>query len=68
VSAVCARYGVDLIAERVEGEDVVLELLDLNIPYAQGHLFGAPRAIKDSLMEETAPPPGFFAQRRGAVA
>jgi cyclic-di-GMP phosphodiesterase TipF (flagellum assembly factor) len=68
VSAVCARYGVDLIAERIENEDVVVELLDLNIPFAQGHLFGAPRAIKDSLMEETAPPPGFFAQGRGAVA
>ncbi|MBL8549098.1 MAG: EAL domain-containing protein [Hyphomonadaceae bacterium] len=66
VAAVCARYGIDLIAERIETEDVVVELLDLNIPFAQGHLFGPPRAIKDSLMEETAPPRGFFAQGRVA--
>jgi cyclic-di-GMP phosphodiesterase TipF (flagellum assembly factor) len=68
VAAVCCRYGVDLIAERVENEDVVVELLDLNVPFAQGHLFGSPRAIKDSLMEETAPPPGFFTLGRSAVA
>ncbi|MES1202307.1 MAG: EAL domain-containing protein [Pseudomonadota bacterium] len=60
VSAVFARYGVDLIAERIESEDLVLEALDLDVPYAQGHLFGTPRAIKESLMEETAPPRDFF--------
>ncbi|HWA01757.1 MAG TPA: EAL domain-containing protein [Caulobacterales bacterium] len=67
VSAVFARYGVDLIAERIESEDLVLEALDLDIPYAQGHLFGAPRAIKESLMEETAPPRDFFL-KQGRVA
>src|SRR5690606_24267648 len=56
IAAVFQRYGLDLIAERIESEDAVLEMLDLDIPYAQGHLFGAPRAIKESLMEETAPP------------
>jgi len=65
VTAVFARYGVDLIAERIESEDLVLEVLDLDIPYAQGHLFGAPRAIKESLMEETAPPRDFFIKQQG---
>ncbi|MGE0829541.1 MAG: EAL domain-containing protein [Hyphomonadaceae bacterium] len=68
VAAVCARYGIDLIAERIEADESVLEMLDLDIPYAQGHLFGAPRAIKESLMEETAPPPGFLTLGRSAVA
>ncbi|HVY87137.1 MAG TPA: EAL domain-containing protein [Caulobacterales bacterium] len=67
VSAVFARYGVDLIAERIENENLVLEALDLDVPYAQGHLFGAPRAIKESLMEETAPPRDFFL-KQGRVA
>ena len=67
VAAVFARYGVDLIAERIESEDLVLEALDLDIPYAQGHLFGAPRAIKESLMEETAPPRDFYL-KQGRVA
>lgn len=56
VSAVCMRFGIDLIAERIETEDQVLRILDLEIPLAQGHLFGPPRPIKDSLMESTAPP------------
>jgi cyclic-di-GMP phosphodiesterase TipF (flagellum assembly factor) len=64
VAAVCQRYGLDLIAERVESEQQVLGVLDLDIPYAQGHLFGAPRAIKESLMEETAPPREFLTRQR----
>lgn len=68
VATVFNRYGIDLIAERIEDEDIVRELLDLEIGFAQGHLFGQPRAIKDSLMEETAPPKGFFRDGRGALA
>jgi cyclic-di-GMP phosphodiesterase TipF (flagellum assembly factor) len=60
IAAVFQRYGVDLIAERIESEEAVLEVLDIDVPYGQGHLFGAPRAIKDSLMEETAPPRDFY--------
>jgi cyclic-di-GMP phosphodiesterase TipF (flagellum assembly factor) len=65
IAAVFQRYGIDIIAERIEAEEEVLEALDLDVPYGQGHLFGAPRAIKDSLMEETAPPPDFM-KRQGA--
>lgn len=69
IAAVFQRYGIDMVAERIEGEDTVLEILDLDIPYGQGHLFGAPRAIKESLMEETAPPREFFMkQHSGRVA
>jgi cyclic-di-GMP phosphodiesterase TipF (flagellum assembly factor) len=66
ISAVFQRYGIDLIAERIENEDAVLEVLDLDVPYGQGHLFGAPRAIKESLMEETAPPREFLLKQTGA--
>lgn len=68
VAAVCMRFGVDIIAERIENEDIVPELLEIDIPFAQGHLFGAPRAIKDSLMEETAPPADFLHSIRSKVA
>jgi cyclic-di-GMP phosphodiesterase TipF (flagellum assembly factor) len=67
IAAVFQRYGVDLIAERIESEDVVLEVLDLDVPFGQGHLFGAPRAIKESLMEETTPPRQFYLSK-GRVA
>ncbi len=60
VSAVFMRYGVDLVAEKVEDEKSVIELLDFEIPFGQGHVFGAPRPIKGSLLEETAPPPEFI--------
>jgi cyclic-di-GMP phosphodiesterase TipF (flagellum assembly factor) len=68
IAAVFQRYGVDVIAERIESEDTVLEVLDLDIPYGQGHLFGAPRAIKESLMEETAPPRDFYLKQQRGVA
>jgi cyclic-di-GMP phosphodiesterase TipF (flagellum assembly factor) len=68
IAAVFQRYGVDLIAERIEDEDAVLEVLDLDVPYGQGHLFGAPRAIKESLMEETAPPRDFYLKQTRGVA
>lgn len=68
IAAVFQRYGVDLIAERIEHEDTVLEVLDLDVPYGQGHLFGAPRAIKESLMEETAPPRDFYLRQQRGVA
>lgn len=56
VSAVCSRYGVTLIAEKIEEEASVVEILEYAIPYGQGHIFGAPRPIKSSLMEQTQPP------------
>jgi cyclic-di-GMP phosphodiesterase TipF (flagellum assembly factor) len=59
VPAVFVRYGIDLIAEKVESEKSVIDILEFEIPYGQGHVFGAPRPIKGSLLEETAPPPDF---------
>ncbi|MEM6556681.1 MAG: EAL domain-containing protein [Pseudomonadota bacterium] len=56
VAAICSRYGVTLVAEKIEEEVSVVEVLEYGIPYGQGHIFGAPRPIKSSLMEETAPP------------
>jgi len=44
-----------------------VEILEYDIPYGQGHVFGAPRPIKSSLMEETQPPVEFI-RRIGAVA
>ena len=65
VAAVFQRYGIDVIAERIESEDTVLDVLDLDIPYGQGHLFGAPRAIKESLLEETTQQPRDFLLKHG---
>ena len=54
------RYGVELIAEKVETERQVVDVLELNIAYGQGNLFGEPRAIKDSILAEADPPADFI--------
>ncbi len=53
------RYGVELIAEKVESEKQVIDILELNIGYGQGHLFGQPRAIRDAILAEADPPSGY---------
>ncbi|CAN7536057.1 EAL domain-containing protein [Phenylobacterium sp. LjRoot225] len=52
------RYGMQLIAEKVENERQVVDILELNIPLGQGNLFGEPRAIRDSVLAETGSPSG----------
>ena len=54
------RYGVECIAEKVEAERQVIDILELDIGYGQGHLFGEPRAIRDQVLQETAPPADFM--------
>lgn len=54
IAGLFARYGVDLIADKIEDEATVVEILDLDIAYGQGHLFGAPRAVKDDLIDTDA--------------
>jgi len=52
------RHGLNLIAERVEDEKTVAQLLDYGVDYSQGFLFGEPRAVKDdqkTLPDVTAP-------------
>lgn len=56
------RYGVELIAEKVESERQVVDILDLDIRLGQGHLFGEPRAIKDAVLAEAGPPPSTVVQ------
>ncbi|MGZ6049952.1 MAG: EAL domain-containing protein, partial [Phenylobacterium sp.] len=54
------RYGVEVIAEKVEAERQVVDILDLDIGYGQGHLFGEPRAIKEAVLTEAGPPPNLI--------
>ena len=43
VASLFARYGVDLIADRVETERTIVEILELDLGFAQGMLFGMPK-------------------------
>lgn len=62
------RYGVDLVAEKVENERQVVDILDLDIQLGQGHLFGEPRAIKTDVLAEAGQPPSNVERLRGRAA
>ncbi|MBC6980435.1 EAL domain-containing protein [Caulobacter sp. 17J80-11] len=55
-AALTRRYGIEIVAEKIENERQVPDVLDLDIAYGQGHLFGEPRAIKEQVLAETDPP------------
>ncbi len=59
-AALTRRYGMQLIAEKVESERQVVDILELDLPFGQGNLFGEPRAIREAVMAETAPPAEFM--------
>lgn len=69
-TALAQRYGVDVIAEKIESERQVVDILELNIGFGQGHLFGEPRAIKEQVLAESDPPREFIRDpmRRKAAA
>ncbi|MBP7701735.1 MAG: EAL domain-containing protein [Phenylobacterium sp.] len=50
------RYGVEIVAEKVESERQIVDVLELDIAYGQGHLFGEPRAIRDAVLAEADAP------------
>ncbi len=53
------RYGLEVIAEKVESERQIVDILELDVGMGQGHLFGEPRAIKEQVLAETDPPADF---------
>jgi cyclic-di-GMP phosphodiesterase TipF (flagellum assembly factor) len=53
LSDLLGRFGIDLIAERIEGERAVVDLLDYDVRFGQGFLFAPPRPLRP---EGTAAP------------
>jgi cyclic-di-GMP phosphodiesterase TipF (flagellum assembly factor) len=56
IAGLFARHGVDLVAEKIETEPTVVEVLDLDVAYAQGYLFGAPRPVREEVIAEAGAP------------
>jgi cyclic-di-GMP phosphodiesterase TipF (flagellum assembly factor) len=46
LSDLLGRFGIDLIAERIEGERAVVDLLDFDVRFGQGFLFAPPRPVR----------------------
>jgi cyclic-di-GMP phosphodiesterase, flagellum assembly factor TipF len=45
-----ARSGIDLVAERIENESMVLDLLDYDVRFGQGFLFSQPRPVRNEAL------------------
>jgi cyclic-di-GMP phosphodiesterase TipF (flagellum assembly factor) len=52
MSDLLGRFGIDLIAERIEDEVAVVDLLDYNVRFGQGFLFAAPRPLRQDAADK----------------
>jgi len=50
-SGLLSRFGIELIAERIENERVVVDLLDYDVRYGQGFLFSPPRPVRPEALQ-----------------
>jgi cyclic-di-GMP phosphodiesterase, flagellum assembly factor TipF len=49
-----ARSGIDLVAERIEDESMVLDLLEYDVRFGQGFLFSPPRPVRAEALQSSA--------------
>jgi cyclic-di-GMP phosphodiesterase TipF (flagellum assembly factor) len=45
------RYGIDLVADHIESETIVVDLLDFDVRYGQGFLFAPPRPVRSDVLQ-----------------
>jgi cyclic-di-GMP phosphodiesterase TipF (flagellum assembly factor) len=51
-SDLLGRFGIDLVAERIESESTVVDLLDYDVRFGQGFLFSPPRPVRAEALQE----------------
>jgi len=54
LSDLMGRFGIDLIAERIESESMVVDLLDFDVRFGQGFLFSPPRPVRAEALQGVA--------------
>jgi cyclic-di-GMP phosphodiesterase, flagellum assembly factor TipF len=53
-SDLLGRFGIDLIAEKIESEGTVVDLLDFDVRFGQGFLFSPPRPVRAEVLQGLA--------------
>jgi len=53
-SDLLGRFGIDLIAEKIERESTVVDLLDYDVRFGQGSLFSPPRPVRTEVLQGLA--------------
>jgi cyclic-di-GMP phosphodiesterase TipF (flagellum assembly factor) len=51
LSDMIGRFGLDLIADKIESEGSVVDLLDCDVRYGQGFLFSPPRPVRAEALQ-----------------
>ena len=51
LKALLARFGLQLIAEKIETERDVVTLLDYDVGFGQGYLFSEPRLVREEIID-----------------
>ncbi len=51
LSDLLGRFGIDLIAEKIEAEGSVVDLLDYDVRFGQGFLFSPPRPVRAEALQ-----------------
>lgn len=52
LKAFARRHGIDLIVEKIEDERAVVDVLDFDVDFGQGFLFGAPAPVEQVLRSQ----------------
>jgi cyclic-di-GMP phosphodiesterase TipF (flagellum assembly factor) len=67
LSDLVGRFGIDLIAEKIESEGSVVDLLDYDVRYGQGFLFAQPRPVRAEALQGIAERSDVIAREPGAA-
>jgi cyclic-di-GMP phosphodiesterase, flagellum assembly factor TipF len=50
LSDLMSRHGIELVADRIESETVVVDLLEIDVRFGQGFLFAHPRPVRAEVL------------------
>ncbi len=48
------RFGIELVADKIESEGMVVDLLDYDVRFGQGFLFSPPRPVRAQALQGIA--------------